>query len=200
MAEFRSITVPAATSQVLCGPGICCKSLVDFFPIRNMPKECDSRSKKNSVLIGKHVSTLFIFARRFFLRHKWPHLITATICIIYSHGRSLFWGSEFSELEGELSKAHPMCPYFIQTYYKCFWGHSKRIEIPVEVARFVAFYGNWPVKRWWWALYGVFYQTIFSVIPISALKLLTSIGVRNLPGHHIWFTQIAQIILVFYQR
>ena len=48
-----------------------------------------------------------------------------------------------------------MCLYLIPTYCKCFWGHSKTIEIAVEVARFKAFYGNWPVKRWWRALYSI---------------------------------------------
>ena len=90
-----------------------------------------------------------------FLRHKLPHLTTTTVCVTYSHGRSFFWGSEFSEflkLEGELRKAHPICPHLIQTYSKCFWGYTQTIKIAVEVARFEAFYDNWRIKRWWQAL------------------------------------------------
>ena len=146
-------TVPTATSsQVLCGPEICCKSLADFFLIRNIPKECDSRSLIFPVPIGKYVPTLFILQGEifskyvlqvfmcscssniltwflvkensqyhpmssllqsdseisprevskslkklsmleevyFFLRHKLPHLNTTTVCVIYSHSRSLF--------------------------------------------------------------------------------------------------------------
>jgi hypothetical protein len=51
---------------VLCGPEICCKSLAEFFLIRNILKECGSCSHIFLVLIGKHVHTLFIFARQIF--------------------------------------------------------------------------------------------------------------------------------------
>ena len=87
-----------------------------------------------------------------FWRHKLPYLDTTTACVISSHSRSLFWGSEIWELRLGLSKAHPIYLHLLQTYSKCFWGHSKIIEIAVEVARFDAFYGNWLVKRWWRAL------------------------------------------------
>jgi hypothetical protein len=64
---YSLTTVPATTSsQVLCGPEICCKSLADFFLIRNILKECDSCSHIFLILIGKHAHTLFIFVRQSF--------------------------------------------------------------------------------------------------------------------------------------
>jgi hypothetical protein len=139
------------SSQVLCGPEICCKSLADFFLIRNIPKECDSCSLIFPVPIGKYavhflqeffskyalkcscahapamisserrltmppnVKSLDSLAARLrekckrgfqagrnlkklvmseeaciFLRHKFPHLNTTTVCVAYSHGCSLF--------------------------------------------------------------------------------------------------------------
>jgi hypothetical protein len=41
--HVRGIVPVTTSSQVLCGPEICHKSLAEFFLIRNMPKECDLR-------------------------------------------------------------------------------------------------------------------------------------------------------------
>ncbi len=122
---------------------------------------------------------------------------------IYSHSCSLFlrtWSFKLFKLLGELSKAHPMCSHLIQTHCKCFWGHIKIIENAVEVARLEDFCSNWPVTRWWWALYEFLYVISFrnqcnssllislrgptvmaSLSPAATVTILTSLPNTNTP-------------------